>query len=181
MPLFPNLAGLHPEKASVVASFEYLGTFSGQPLVSEAGQRLFWGHTRRVTGAQTWAAMGIEINKIRILVRSSGDTILRYVAEAPLKSLSADLVLAPSASSNSSSLPSGPCAPGSTSVAIRARVRMLDVSMLAMEAAMQAQSQDIVGIVAGFARPDDRVSIQNTRTAAVHYARSNDDGHIVCG
>lgn len=53
--------------------------------------------------------------------------------------------------------------------------------MVAMEAAMQAQSQDIVGIAAGFARSDDRVFIQNPRTAAVHYARSNDDGHTVCG
>ena len=53
--------------------------------------------------------------------------------------------------------------------------------MATMEEAMQAQSQDIVGIIAGFARPDDRVFIQNTRTAAVHYARSNDSGHTVCG
>ena len=53
--------------------------------------------------------------------------------------------------------------------------------MVAVEVAMLAQSQDFVGIAAGFARPDDRVFIQNTRTAAVRYARSNDDGHTVCG
>ena len=46
---------------------------------------------------------------------------------------------------------------------------------------MLAQPQDIVGIAAGFTRPDDRVFIQNCGTAAVCYARSNDDGHTVCG
>lgn len=72
MPLFSNLAGPHPEKASVVATFECLGTCIGQPLVSEAGQLLFGGHNPRVTGAQTWAAIGIEITKIRILARHFG-------------------------------------------------------------------------------------------------------------
>ena len=57
------------------------------------GLRLFGGHTPRVTGAQVLAAVGIEVNTIRILARHSGEAILRYVAEAPLRSLRADLGL----------------------------------------------------------------------------------------
>lgn len=45
---------------------------------------------------------------------------------------------------------------------------------------MLAQTQDIVGMAGGYARPDNRVLIQNTRTATVHDARSNDEGHTVC-
>ena len=39
--------------------------------------------------------MGIDGNKIRILARHSGEMIMRYVQEAPLKSLRADLGLTP--------------------------------------------------------------------------------------
>lgn len=63
MPLFPTIAGFHPNKVTAVATFERLGTLMGQPLVSVAGHRLFDGHTPRVKGAQTWAAMGIEIKE----------------------------------------------------------------------------------------------------------------------
>ena len=39
----------------------------------------------------------------------------------------------------------------------------------------------MVGIATGFARTDSRVFVQNTTTATVHYAKSNDDGHTICG
>ena len=50
-----------------------------------------------------------------------------------------------------------------------------------MEAAMLAQSRDIVGIASVFAMSDDRVFIQNTITAAVHQAKPNDNGGTLCG
>ena len=83
MLLFPTTAGAHPNKVVVVDTFEAMGDLLGQPLTSIEGLRLLGGHTPRVTGAQTFAALGIEVNKIRILARRSGDPILRYVAEAP--------------------------------------------------------------------------------------------------
>ena len=92
-PLFPSVGGGASSKISVVATFEALGSLLGQPLFNATGVRLFGGHSPRVTGAQALAAAGIEINKIRILARHSGETILRYVAEAPLKSLRSDLGL----------------------------------------------------------------------------------------
>jgi len=97
-PLFPNAEGIASPKAAIVLSFEAIGAACGQPLVSAAGLRLFGGHTPRVTGAQLYAALGLEINKIRLLARHSGETIMRYVAEAPLRSLRTDLGLAPSGS-----------------------------------------------------------------------------------
>jgi hypothetical protein len=68
-----------------VRTFEVIGERLGQPITSSAGLRLFGGHSPRVTGAQLFAALGVEVTKIRILARHSGDAILRYVAEAPLK------------------------------------------------------------------------------------------------
>ena len=49
-PLSPTLVGLHPGKTTVVDTYEHLGSVLGQPLTSEAGLRLFGGHTPQVTG-----------------------------------------------------------------------------------------------------------------------------------
>jgi len=94
-PLFPTALGKFAAKAAVVATFEQLGTACGQPLQSDEGLRLFGGNTPRVTGAQMYVAIGVEVNKVRVLARHSGDTILRYVQDAPLQSIRADLGLPP--------------------------------------------------------------------------------------
>ena len=78
----------------VVLTFEKIGMACCQPGLSEPGLRLFGGHTPRVTGAQMYAALGLGINKSRLLARHSGDTILRYVQDAPLRSIRTDLGLA---------------------------------------------------------------------------------------
>ena len=46
---------------------------------------------------------------------------------------------------------------------------------------VQTQSQDMVAVAVAFARPDQRVFIQNTITAAVHKAKGNDDRRTMCG
>ena len=61
-PLFPAATGKVPSKASVVLTFEALGEMCGQPILTETGVRAFGGHTARVTGAPTFAALGLEIN-----------------------------------------------------------------------------------------------------------------------
>jgi len=95
-PLFPNAKGGMPTKASVVSTLEAIGSSLQQATWSEDGLRLLGGHSARVTGAQLFAALGIYINKIRILARHSGETIMRYVQDAPLKSLTAELSWCPS-------------------------------------------------------------------------------------
>ena len=98
-PLFPTVCGSHPPKTKVVDTFEQLALLMHQPLQSPDGLRLFGGHTARVTGAQTFALAGLEVNKIRILARHSGDSILRYVADVPLRTLRADLGIGGASSS----------------------------------------------------------------------------------
>ena len=92
--LFPTSNGNVSSKAEVIRTFEKLGELCGQELLSEHGLRRFGGHTPRVSGSRFYAALGLDPNKIRILARRSGDTILRYIQEALLKSLRSDLGIA---------------------------------------------------------------------------------------
>ena len=95
-PLFPTRDGSLVSKAGIVATFEQLAMMVSQPIASPLGDRLLGGHSARVTGAQLLAVHGVDVNRIRILARHSGDTILRYVAEAPLASMRMQLGLQPS-------------------------------------------------------------------------------------
>jgi len=181
-PIFPTLCGRLPSKVHVVDSFEAIGAALGQPLHDAAGTRRFGGHTPRVTGARVLAAAGMEVNKVRIIARHSGDTILRYVADAPLESLRTDLGLD---SLPNSSGPSIRFMAGSDkqklTVAVRARVLKLENALHALEGVVQAQAQDVVALATGFARTDNRVFVQNTATATIHVARCGDDGRTICG
>ncbi len=162
-------------KSSVVSTFESIGTLLGQPLLGDTGIRLFGGHSPRVTGAQILAAAGIEINKVRILARHSGEAILRYVAEAPLLSLRSDLGASVSRSSLGSSV--ARC----DASAVSARVKKLETALCTLRHDVQKQAQDVVALATGFARTDTRVFIQNTITAIVHLAITLDEGHAACG
>ena len=104
------------------------------------------------------------------MARHSGDFILRYVADAPLKSLRADLGLRNLPSKDTPSLQFMQNGGTSTSALVRARVRKPDASLLRLEGVMQAQAQDVVAMATGFARTDNRV-----------YEQSCDNGHTVCG
>ena len=53
--------------------------------------------------------------------------------------------------------------------------------MVQLQEQVQTQSQDMVAVAVAFARPDQRVFIQNTITAAIHRAKPNDDGSTMCG
>ena len=64
---------------------------------------------------------------------------------------------------------------------LAARVRKIEAALSKLESDMTVQAQDIVGIATGFARTDNRIFVQNTDTATVHFARANDDGHTACG
>ena len=165
----------------MVDTFEAIGADMGQPLHDHAGARRFGGHTPRVTGARVLAAAGMEVNKIRIMARHSGDTILRYVSEAPLKSLRADLGLstAPDTDDLCTRFMSGNTS--KLSPLVRARVDKLENALIRLEATVQAQAQDVVALATRFTRTDDRVYVQNTTTATVHMARCGDEGRTVCG
>jgi len=177
-PLFPTECGSHPPKTKVVDTFERLASLMNQPLSSPEGLRLFGGHTARVTGAQTFALAGLEINKIRILARHSGDSILRYVADVPLRTLRADLGIG--GASSSSPPPSlGPGAKATGVTQLRSRLAALETQMTKMENAIQSQSQDLVGVAAGFLQHAPRAYLQNLDSSAVHLVAS--EGRTACG
>jgi hypothetical protein len=146
-----------------------------QPLIGDTGIRLFGGHSPRVTGAQFLAASGLEVSKIRILARHSGDAILRYVAEAPLLTLRSDL----GASVSRVSL--GTAVTNRNAVACTAKVKKLEKALISLQREVQSQASDVLALATGFARTDTRIYIQNTSTAIVHMARALDEGFVSCG
>jgi hypothetical protein len=87
LPLFPCARGQHIDKALVVAALEATVSGYGESIRSASGARLYGGHSFRATGAQRLAALGVEVIKIMILARWSGDTVLRYIKDAPLANL----------------------------------------------------------------------------------------------
>ena len=87
LPLFPQPNGKHVDKATVVEALEATVIAYGGLVRSPTGTRLFGGHSFRVSGAQMLAALGIEVVKIMVLARWAGETVLRYIREAPLAHL----------------------------------------------------------------------------------------------
>ena len=77
------------EKRHVVAGLEHVATALGEPLLDAHGVRRFGGHRLRVTGARTLAALGVSLALIQLMARWSSDVVLRYVAEAPLATMTA--------------------------------------------------------------------------------------------
>jgi hypothetical protein len=176
-PLFPNVKGAMPSKATVVTLFEAIGTLLQQALWSDEGIRLFGGHSARVTGAQMFAAIGIDVNKIRILARHSGETIMRYVQDAPLRSLRSDLGLTPQGT-----VPS-PFAVASRSddAAVQRRLHSLSEAMTRLEQLVAEQNLEVANLRAS-AEADPLPSyVQHSVTDTVHRLRTSDDTRAICG
>ena len=178
-PLFPTTNGKVPSKASVASTFEALGELCGQPTHTENGVRAFGAHSARVTGAQTFAAIGIEINKIRLMARHSGDTIMRYVSDAPLRSLRADLGLV-DPSSTASLVPRA--ARSRTPPGLAAKLSGLEdmIKLLNETVSRHATELARAHIAAASSTAPTRY-VQNTTSAAVHAVRANNDSQTVCG
>ena len=87
LPYFPTATGHVASKDSVVKTFEQLAILLDKPIVSADNQRLWGGHTLRVTGAQHLAMLGVELVVIALLARWASAVVLRYAAEAPLSQL----------------------------------------------------------------------------------------------
>lgn len=158
--LFPTSNGTVASKASVVRTSELLGECCEQPIFTEHGLRRLSGHTPRVSGSLFYAALGLEVNKIRLLARHSGDTILRYVKDAPLKSIRADLGIAlqgksPTASSSRSS----------SSTVATARIISLEAKVAELERALQAHMQKLTSLNAAAQQNSIKAFVQNTTTA----------------
>ena len=93
--MLPTGSGAVCTTEAMVLTCEALAARCEQPFLSLAGLRLFGGHSARVTGARALAACGLDVDKVRVLARHSGDTILRDVGESPWDWSSCSLVLWP--------------------------------------------------------------------------------------
>ena len=89
---FPTTDGEVCTQAAIVKCLEATLSAFGVSIVAENGSKLFGGHSFRVAGAQRLATIGVEIAKIMVMARWAGSTVLRYVKEAPLASLSSEVV-----------------------------------------------------------------------------------------
>ena len=166
-PLFPSASGTVVEKAAFVLTFEALATLVGQPTRSSTGARLLGGHTARVTGAQVLAAHGVEVSKLRILARHSGDTILRYVAEAPLAALRMDLGVPPVV------VPSVPVREATTRK-LGARLHSLEAAVARLTAAAPASVSEPAPL------SSEDVFVENLNSLVLHRLRPG--LHItICG
>ena len=175
-PLFPTTLGKIASKNAVVQTFEQIGVACGQPLLSDHGLRLFGGHTPRITGSQWYAALGLEINKIRLLARHSGDTILRYVQDAPLRSIRSDLGLPPART------PATPSFSGSgTSAASSRRLSVLEEKVADMERTLQVHAQELDALNLPATPASILQYVQNNTTNTVHQSSPTVTGRTRCG
>jgi hypothetical protein len=182
MPIFPGLGGLVVSKSAVVATFEALATSVGQATLSIDGARLLGGHSARVTGAQILAAHGVEVAKIRILARHSGDAILRYVSESPLKAIRHDLGLAPVGTSSCSSATfAGGNLTSRAAANLRARMSIIET---AIDRSVALAEQALAEVTAHTMTAHPVITtlfVQNVVTGAVHGARTHHTGSTGCG
>jgi hypothetical protein len=91
LPLFPTAAGVPAAKTAIVEALETTVQAYGAPVALPNGAKLLGGHSFRVTGAQRLAALGVEVVKIMVLARWAGETVLRYIRDAPLDNLPAEV------------------------------------------------------------------------------------------
>jgi hypothetical protein len=85
--VFPTALGTFVSKERIGKSFEQLARRLGEPLVDDVGRNRFGGHSARVSGACFLANTGLELYKLAVLARWASPVLLRYVEEAPLKSI----------------------------------------------------------------------------------------------
>ena len=145
-------------------TFEALAIRCYQPLLSPTRLRLFGGHSARVTGARALAASGLDIDEVSIFSRHSGDTILRYLGDAPLDTVTSEL------------------AASSTKAAINVPARPLDATQLSRFADLLAkQTPRLEALYNLVRRAPGKVFVLNLQTNIMHAARSGEVVHTACG
>ena len=83
VPLFCTCRGGRVSKEAAVKTLQKVAELCGQVIMQD-GVYLIGGHTLRITGAQHFAGLGLEVYMIQLVGRWGSATVFRYVAEAPL-------------------------------------------------------------------------------------------------
>ena len=87
LPLFPNANGKQAHPDAVVDTVNQIANKLNLPLTDKYGRNRFGKHVFRVSGARKLAALGIATSVIMLLARGSSHSVLRYIADSPLATL----------------------------------------------------------------------------------------------
>ena len=161
----------------MVRSFESIAVRCGEQLFTSSGARRFGGHTPRVMGTRALTAHGVEIGKIRILARHSGESIYRYAGDAPLAALQGDI------DSHQRVILLGNSAhlrPARHDAAVVEGLRKLREQLDGMEARLTLQEQRAF-TPTPVTHLADAGLVQNAATLAVHRFRTNSTSLTMCG
>ena len=87
LPLFPDASGAWCARQGFVDTIRMMASFTGAPDIDELGRNIIGEHVWRVSGSRLLAGLGVPQTMIALLARWGSDVILRYIADAPLRSL----------------------------------------------------------------------------------------------
>ena len=124
-----------------------------------------------------FAAIGIDVNKIRILARHSGETIMRYVQDAPLRSLRSDLGL-----TQQGTVPTAFAVASRTDdTALQRRMHSLTEAMTRLEQLVTEQNLVVAELRAAADAEPSQSFVQHNVTDTVHRLSTVDDTRAICG
>jgi hypothetical protein len=87
LPLFPDVSGSWCTRDGFVDTIRMMASFTGAQDTDELGRNIIGEHVWRVSGSRLLASLGVPQSMIALLARWGSDVILRYIADAPLRSL----------------------------------------------------------------------------------------------
>ena len=91
LPLFPRTDGTAMSKEAVVSLVQAITKAHGGRTHDEVGRPLLSGHVFRITGARLLPKLGLDVITISLHGRWSSASVMLYIADSPLESLTARL------------------------------------------------------------------------------------------
>ena len=87
LPLFPNCSGGWCTRAGFIGTIAALAARLKVPTTDDLGRSTIGEHVWRISGSRHLAALDVPIPIIKLLARWGSDTVMRYIADAPLSAL----------------------------------------------------------------------------------------------
>ena len=87
LPLFPNCSGGWCARAGFLGTIAVLAERLKVTTVDDLGRSTIGEHVWRISGSRHLAALDVPIPIIKLLARWGSDTVMRYIADAPLSAL----------------------------------------------------------------------------------------------
>ena len=87
LPLFPNCSGGWCSRAGFLGTISAMAEQLKVATVDDLGRSTIGEHVWRISGSRHLAALDVPIPIIKLLARWGSDTVMRYIADAPLSAL----------------------------------------------------------------------------------------------